>query len=111
LWMYIQINTNPVVSKTFTVPINKYQTEELSENYDVSYPIKSVEIEIVGRANTLNKMTADDIIATIDYSGLTATDTGVVELPVTISSADNNVYFRVERQLPETVSVTVYAVN
>lgn len=111
LWMYIQINTNPVVSKTFTVPINKYQTEELSENYDVSYPIKTVEIEIVGRANTLNKLTADDIIATIDYSGLTATDTGVVELPVTISSAEGNVYFRVERQLPETVSVTVYSVN
>ena len=111
LWMYIQINTNPVVTKTLTVPINKYQTEDLAENYDVSYPIKTVEIEIVGRAKTVNNLTADDIIATIDYSGIEAGDVGVVELPVTISSADGNVYFRVERQLPETVSVTVFSVN
>lgn len=111
LWMYIQINTNPVVTKTLTVPINKYQTEDIAENYDVSYPIKTVEIEIVGRAKTINNLTADDIIATIDYSGIEAGEDGVVELPVTISSADGNTYFRVERQLPETVSVTIFAVN
>ena len=111
LWIYIQINTNPVVSKNLTVQINKYATEELSDNYDVSYPIKTVDIEIVGRAETLNKLTADDITATIDYSGIKDSGVGVVELPVTISSADGNVYFRVERQLPETVSVTVYSVN
>ena len=111
LWIYIQINTNPVVTKNITVPIQYDQTEMLPENMDVSYPIKTVDLEIVGRAGTLNSMTADDIIAKIDYSQLTAGDSGVVELPVTISSKDGNVYFRVERQLPETISVTVYSVN
>ena len=111
LWIYIQINTNPVVTKNITVPIQYDQTEMLPENMDVSYPIKTVDLEIVGRAGTLNSMTADDIIAKIDYSQLTSGDSGVVELPVTISSKDGNVYFRVERQLPETISVTVYSVN
>lgn len=111
LWIYIQINTNPVVTRNITVPIQYVQTEKLPENMDVSYPIKTVDLEIVGRAGTLNAMTADDIIAKIDYSQLTAGDTGVVELPVTISGKDGNVYFRVERQLPETISVTVYSVN
>ena len=36
---------------------------------------------------------------------------GVVELPINVSSADGNIYFRVERQLPETISVTVYSSN
>ena len=111
LWIYIQINTNPVVTKNITVPIQYDQTENLPENIDVSYPIKTVDLEIVGRAGTLNSMTADDIIAKIDYSQLSEGDSGVVELPVTISGKDGNAYFRVERQLPETISVTVYSVN
>ena len=111
LWIYIQISTNPVVTRNITVPIQYDQTENLPENMDVSYPIKNVDLEIVGRAGTVNSMTADDIVAAIDYSQLTAGDSGVVELPVTVSSKDGQVYFRVERQLPETVSVTVYSVN
>ena len=111
LWIYIQIITNPVVTRNITVPIQYDQTENLPENMDVSYPIKNVDLEIVGRAGTVNSMTADDIVAAIDYSQLTAGDSGVVELPVTVSSKDGQVYFRVERQLPETVSVTVYSVN
>ncbi len=111
LWVYIQIINNPVVTRDITVPIQYDQTEKLPANMDVSYPIKTVDLEIVGRAETVNSMTADDIVATIDYSQLTAGDTGVVELPVTVSGKDGNVYFRVERQLPETISVTVYSVN
>ena len=111
LWIYIQINTNPVVTRNITVPIQYDQTENLPANMDVSYPIKTVDLEIVGRAGTVNSMTADDIIATIDYSKLDSSDSGVVELPVTITGKDGNVYFRVERQLPETISVTVYSVN
>ena len=38
-----------------------------------------------------------------------ANQSGVYELPVNISSADTDVYFRVEQQLPETISVTVYS--
>ena len=109
LWMYIQVVNNPVVTRTITVPISQYQN--LPDNAEVSYPIKSVDLEIVGRAGTINKLTADDIVVSIDYSEISEGDVGVVELPITVSSADGNIYFRVERQLPETISVTVYSSN
>ncbi|MCR4688713.1 MAG: diadenylate cyclase [Saccharofermentans sp.] len=110
MWLYIQINNNPVVSKTITVPIT-YSTEGMSENIEVSYPVKNVEIEVVGRQNTIDKLTADDIIAMIDYESISGDTGGVVELPVTVTSAEANIYFRVERQVPETVSVTIYSVS
>ena len=110
LWVYIQINTNPVVTRNITVPV-QYSDEEMSDKYRVSFPVKAVDLEIVGRASTINSLTADDIVATIDYSQIPDGEVGVVELPVTVSAANGNVYFRVESQLPETVSVTVYAVN
>ena len=109
LWIYIQVINNPVVTRNITVPISQYQN--LPDNAEVSYPIKSVDLEIVGRAGTINKLTVDDIVVSIDYSEISEGDLGVVELPINVSSADGNIYFRVERQLPETISVTVYSSN
>ena len=108
LWMYIQVNTNPVVTKSITVPIT-YDNSATPDNIDVSYPVDTVELELVGRSNTIERIDESDVIATIDYSAIT--ETGVVELPVVISSSDSNFYFRVERQVPETISVTVYSLN
>ncbi len=109
LWIYIQVINNPVVTRNITVPISQYQN--LPDNAEVSYPIKSVDLEIVGRAGTINKLTVDDIVVSVDYSEISDGDLGVVELPINVSSADGNIYFRVERQLPETISVTVYSSN
>ncbi|MBR6483944.1 MAG: diadenylate cyclase [Clostridiales bacterium] len=106
LWMYIQVNNNPVVSKVITVPIS-YDTTMTPENMEVSYPIETVEVILVGRKNTMDTLTASDVSATIDYSAVT--DPGVVELPIIVESSDSKVYFRVEQQVPETISVTVYA--
>lgn len=103
LWMYIQVINNPVVTKTITVPISYNYT---TPNMEVSYPINSVELEIVGRQETIDNLQAGDIIATIDYSGVTGI--GVMELPVIVKPGDSGIYFRVEQQIPETVSVTVY---
>lgn len=109
LWVYIQVINNPVVTRNITVPISQYQN--LPDNAEVSYPIKSVDLEIVGRAGTINKLTVDDIVVSVDYSEISEGDLGVVELPINVSSADGNIYFRVEHQLPETISVTVYSSN
>lgn len=108
LWMYIQINNNPVVSTHVTVPIT-YNSGYTPADIDVSYPVNSVDVQIVGRQETLNSIDSGDILATIDYSAVN--DTGVMELPVIVRSSDSRVYFRVERQVPETVSVTVYSLN
>jgi len=106
LWMYIQINNNPVVTRNFTVDIT-YDDVNMPENMQVSYPIKEVTVELVGRRSTIDSITADDIIATIDYSKVT--EAGVAELPIVVTSADRNVYFRVQQQVPDSISVTVYS--
>jgi len=109
--MYIQIITNPVVTRNITVPISKYKDDEVPDNVEVGYPLDYVDIEIVGRAGTINNLTADDIVATINYDNIDTTDVGIVNLPVEVSARDRNVYFRVERQQPSSMPVTIYAVN
>ena len=79
----------------------------MPQNMEVSYPIKEVTVELVGRRSTIESISSDDIIATIDYSKVT--EAGVAELPIVVTSADSNVYFRVQQQVPETISVTVYS--
>ncbi len=111
LWMYIQVITDPVVTRNITVPISKYTDDDLPDNVEPTYPIDSVDLEIVGRASTINSLTADDIVASINYSQLQSGDVGIFNLPIEISSKDRNVYFRVERQNPPEIPVTVYAVN
>lgn len=106
LWVYIQIDNNPVVETKVEVPIT-YNENSLESGLDVSYPVASVEIAIVGRQNMITSLDSSDIVASIDFSSVN--QSGVYELPVNISSADTDVYFRVEQQLPETISVTVYS--
>ncbi|MBR2522857.1 MAG: diadenylate cyclase [Clostridiales bacterium] len=110
LWMYIQINNNPVVNKTLTVPIS-YSSTDTPQNIEVSYPIDSVELTVVGRKNTISNLDASDVLVTIDYSSLQEAETGVVDLPLIIEPKDSRVYFRIVQQLPESISVTVYTVN
>ena len=105
LWLYIQINNNPVVTKTISVPIS--QDVNVPENVRVSFPIDTVELEIVGRKDTIDNIDASDIVVAVDYSGVGA-DTGVVNCPIIVSSAESNVYFRVQRQFPENEPVTIY---
>ena len=104
LWLYIQIDNNPVVSRSISVPIS-YPEEQ---NYRVSFPIDEVELNIVGRRNTINSLTSKDIVVTIDYASLPDSKEGIVEVPVVVTSKDKNVYFRVERRFPQTVKVVKF---
>ena len=107
LWLYIQVQNNPVVTRTITVPI-QYETENVPQGIDVSRPVKTCELTVVGRQNYIGNIDASDVKAYIDYSQLDVASSGVYNLDVKIES---NGAFRVERQLPDKVSVTVYSVN
>ncbi|MCR5340977.1 MAG: diadenylate cyclase [Saccharofermentans sp.] len=102
LWLYIQIDNNPVVSRNITVPIT-YPDDR--EDVSVSYPIDEVELRIFGRRNTINALTARDIIATLNYSEIPDNKEGVVEVPVEVRSKDPNKYFRVENLNPKKLRV------
>jgi len=106
LWMYIQINTNPVVEKQITIPL-QFQAEESLEaqGLETDYTIKNVSVLIVGRKKVIEEFSDKDIGAFIDYSQIK--DAGVYTLPIEISS-QKNVYYRVEFQNPETIAVIIY---
>ncbi len=110
LWLYIQIQNNPVVTKTLTVPIT-YPKDNVPKGIDITTPVKECELTIVGRKNAIGNITASDITATIDFKDIDAKSSGVYNLDVVVGSKGDNRYFRVDRQLPGTVSVTVYSVD
>ena len=104
LWLYIQIDNNPVVSRNISVPIS-YPEEQ---NIRISFPIEEVELKIVGRRNTINSLTSKDIVATIDYASIPDDKEGIFEGPVVVTSKDKNVYFRVDNKVPGTLKVVKF---
>ncbi|MBR3462056.1 MAG: diadenylate cyclase [Clostridiales bacterium] len=105
LWLYIQIDNNPVVTRNITVPIT--YPEDRSD-VSVSFPIDEVELRIVGRKNTINALTAKDIVATVQYDNMPENKEGVVEVPVEVKSKDPNKYFRVESRYPQSLRVVKF---
>ena len=105
LWLYIQIDNNPVVSRNITVPIT--YPEDRSD-VSVSYPIDEIDLRIVGRRNTINALTAKDIVATVNYSEIPDDKEGVVDVSVVVRSKDPNKYFRVENQVPQKLQVVKF---
>ena len=101
LWLYIQIDNNPVVSRNITVPIS-YPEER--KDISITFPIDEVELRIVGRKNTINALTSRDIIVTLKYDEMPDKE-GIVEVPVEVRSRDNNKYFRVDRQSFKKIAV------
>ena len=106
LWMYIQINNNPIKERTISLPI---RYDNVPNNMDISYSISNVEVTVVGRQNTINRLDSSIIAATPDYSSIDSA--GYVELPIIVYSNNDDVYFRVSEMLPERVQVNVYEIT
>lgn len=106
LWMYIQITTNPVTERTFTLQLQYENTKVLADkDLATSYDVRNVTVRIVGRKNVLDKLTSSDLSAYLDMS--TVDTAGSIRMKVNVKS-DENVYFRVEMQHPEDIPVSIY---
>ena len=109
LWMYIQITTNPVTEKTYSLQLQYENMEILNENgMGTDFPVENVSVRIVGRKSVIDKLTSSDLSAYIDLSEVEST--GSVRLKVHFA-CDDNVYFRVEMQRPEDVAISVYTLE
>ena len=109
LWMYIQVTTNPVTERSFTLQLQYENSQTLEEkNLATQYPMQLVNVRIVGRKNVMDSLTASDLSAYLDLSSVNAT--GSVRLKVNVK-CDENVYFRVTMQRPEEVPVSVYTLE
>lgn len=107
LWMYIQINTNPVVETVITVPMQYKAADTLKEkNLECAFTIEDVQVTIVGRKKIIDAMSESDVMATINLSQIN--EAGFFTLPIEIST-EKDVYYRVKQQSPEDIPVVVNA--
>lgn len=109
LWMYIQVTTNPVTEKTFTLQLQYENSDVMTEkNLSSQYPIQNVTVRIVGRKNVVESLTASDLSAYVDMANVETT--GSVRLKVNVK-CDERVYFRVVMQRPEDIPISVYTLE
>lgn len=114
LWMYIQVTTNPVTEKTFTLDL-KYENEQLltEQNLYNAFPIQTVTVRVVGRKNAIDTMGSSDLEAYIDYADIPAEDLKAgppMNMEVKVKS-NNHVYFRVSMQRPEQLRLSLHSKN
>ena len=111
LWMYIQVATNPVTEKTYTLPLRYENDAMLTErNLTVNnYPIvQEVTVRIVGRKNVIDKLNTSNLEAYIDFAEVNST--GSWNMLIKVKCSDS-VYFRVDMQKPEDIYVSANSVE
>lgn len=110
LWIYVQITVNPLTSRVYSVPI-AYHGVEVAEarGYGVqSYTVTNAQITLRARERVLSDITLDNISAYIDLSDVDRS--GIVRLPVQVTT-ETNLYTKVERLNPETITVNIYVLE
>lgn len=106
LWMYIQVTTNPVTEKSYSLQLQYENSDIMNEkNLAAKYPMQVVNVRIVGRKSDLDRLAASDLSAYLDMS--TVETTGSVRLKVNIK-CDERIYYRVVSQNPEYTPVSIY---
>ncbi len=109
LWMYIQVTTNPVIEKTLALNV-KFENEAVLKEKGLApkFPVQNVTVRIVGRKSAIEDMDESDLIAYIDCAEIESA--GSPRVPIKVRS-EENVYFRVDMQNPEDVTVQVYTLE
>ncbi len=112
LWTYIQVTTNPVTEKTFTLDL-KFENEQLLEEKKLynAFPIQTITVRVVGRKNVIDTLSSADMEAYIDYADIQADELKAgppVKMNVKVKS-NNNVYFRVDMQRPESLALSLHS--
>ena len=111
LWMYIQVTTNPVTEKTYTLPLRYENDAMLAErNLTVNnFPVvQEVTVRIVGRKNVIDKLSTSNLEAYIEFSEVDTT--GSWNMLIKVKCSDS-VYFRVDMQNPDDIYVSVNSVE
>lgn len=105
LWLYVQITVNPIDSKNFQVDLVYEHQETLAERgLEMAYPVRDVQIRIIGRKNLMESLTNSDITAYVDLNEIN--EVGIHKLPVQVKK-NTSLYTRTENLSPETVTVVV----
>lgn len=111
IWFFVALDGNSDAARTVSVDI-KYRN--LPRGFSMYAPNKKVEVKLVGKINSLSSVHGSDVIAEVDLSNL---QTGKYNLPIRLevpsfarirswqpSLAEVEIYRRVERTIPVTIS-------
>lgn len=66
----IKVLVEPIVTKSFEVPIQNLTVENLREGYEVEFGTEFITVEVAGAESTMKDFTEKDITGTIDAAGL-----------------------------------------
>ncbi len=109
LWLYVHITTNPIVNRTFTVPIQMTGIDVLDEQQLDYYKAENqVTVTVRGREQALMNVTNSTVDATIDFSQITHADTYTLPINVTLEGVSNLAYSVTWRN-PDSVTVVITA--
>ncbi|MDD4682821.1 MAG: diadenylate cyclase CdaA [Eubacteriales bacterium] len=105
LWLYVQVTINPVDNRTFTVSLTYRGVETAQENgFNIQIPVQTVQVNVVGRKNTVTALRASDITAYVDFSDID--ESGLISIPVEIDTG-TLLYTRPTFITPSSVTVSV----
>lgn len=66
----VTVKIEPLVEKSFEIPVSALTVENLPENQEISFLLDSLTVEIAGAESDMKKLSEDDIKGVIDASGL-----------------------------------------
>ncbi len=105
LWIYVQATINPIISKSFNVPLDYHNVEELTlKGFEVTYPTENVQISLTGRKEILDSLTNRDIEAYIDLSSIEKSGIQTVNISI---EKNTSLYTRTDYITPQEITIAV----
>ncbi len=107
IWLFVHITTNPIIDRTFTVPIQTIGLDILEDNQLDYYKAENqVIVTVRGRERVIRDVTNSQVDASIDFSQITYADTWTLPVQVTVEGV-STLSYAVTWRSPDNVSVIV----
>ena len=106
LWLYVRVTTNPVIQKTYTVPLQTVGIENLyNRQLDYYMGQSEITVTIKGREEMLNSLQPNHIDALVDFSSIKEVGTFSLATEIRIESVRHYAYTAVKE--PSYISVMI----
>ena len=106
IWLYVQVTINPIDTRTFTVPLT-YENIDAAESkgYTMQFPLKSIQVTLMGRKQTITDLKSDQVKAYLDFAQVEGTGRISLNVQVNIGGL---LYLRTTTISPSTIPVSVW---
>ncbi len=89
LWAFVQVQVNPLETRTYQLTLHYYNEEALSEKkLEAVYPVQDISVRLTGRKNVIDDLSSDDVIAYVDLAEIE-------------SAGAHNVAVKIDKKIPQ----------